>query len=260
MNPLNPEELNSLAQYLDAARSSARAVERISQTREPITLKDAYRVQERGISLRYERGEKYRGLKMGFTSQAKRDQMGLGDPTYGVLTDKMEVNGTFSLKGMIHPKIEPEIAFWTKAELRGKISLEEALSACQSVCPALEILDSRFLGFKYFSLEDVVADNCSSAFFVCGKPIPLVANLDTLQMEMLVDGVVAEEALSSAISGHPAQSIVELCSILDSQGKSLPAGSLVLAGAATQAVSMKPGMRVELRVTGLGSVRVSVNA
>ena len=79
---------------------------------------NAYEVQEKGISLRESEGEKVIGLKMGLTSEAKRKQMDLDAPLYGVLTDKMEIqnNGSYTMDGKIHPKAEPEVAFMFSRE------------------------------------------------------------------------------------------------------------------------------------------------
>jgi 2-oxo-3-hexenedioate decarboxylase len=124
----------------------------------------------------------------------------------------------------------------------------------------MEILDSRYLDFKYFSLPDVVADNSSSSLFVLGtteRP-PRELDLPRLEMVMEVNGERVQAARSDAISGDPLLSVVQLCELLDSRGESLPAGSIVLAGAATAAHMLRPGDRVRLTVEGLGEVSVSV--
>lgn len=251
-----------LAQTIDTARQQAREIERLTAKHPDLSLADAYKIQDEGINLRLARGERRIGLKMGFTSEAKRKQMGLGSPIYGVLTDRMQVraNSTFALAQKIHPKIEPEIAFVLERDLRGRPTAEQALAACSGVCCAMEILDSRFTGFKYFSLPDVVADNCSAAYFVLGEQVhsPRDIDLSRLKMAMSINGKVAESATSDAISGHPANSLTQLCELLDSRGLYLPAGSIVLAGAPTQAVQLEPGMRVRLEVEKLGAVELNV--
>jgi 2-oxo-3-hexenedioate decarboxylase len=250
-----------LAQQLDQARLEAREVAPLTRMYAELPLADAYSIQAEGVRLRTARGERVVGMKMGLTSEAKRKQMNLDSPVYGVLTDRMQVpaGGVFRLKGFIHPKIEPEIAFRTSRELRGRITREEALEACECAMAAMEILDSRYLDFKYFSLPDVVADNSSSSMFVLGtteRP-PRELDLGKLQMTMEVNGTPVQSALSNAISGDPVLSVVELCELLDARGESLPAGSIVLAGAATAAHMMKAGDEVRLTVAGLGSVTVS---
>ncbi|WP_317987981.1 2-keto-4-pentenoate hydratase [Hyalangium gracile] len=251
-----------LARQLDQARLEAREVPPLTRTHADLPLPDAYSIQAEGIRLRLARGERVVGLKMGLTSEAKRKQMNLDSPVYGVLTDRMQVQagGIFRLQGFIHPKIEPEIAFRTSRELRGRITREEALDACSSAMAAMEILDSRYLDFKYFSLPDVVADNSSSSMFVLGtteRP-PRELDLGRLQMSMEVNGTQVQSALSNAISGDPVLSVVQLCELLAQRGESLPAGSIVLAGAATAAHMMKPADQVRLTVDGLGSVEISV--
>ena len=260
---LNPSQVAELAQYLDRGLLEAKELPRLTEKFPDLSLDDAYLIQDQGIAQRVARGEKLVGLKMGLTSQSKREQMGLHTPIYGVLTEEMQIHGgTFSLQGKIHPKIEPEIAFMIDRDLKGEVTLEEALAACSAVTSALEILDSRFVGFKYFSLPDVVADNSSSAYFVVNpKWYPLQGlKLDDLEMSMTVNGTIAQSARSSAISDHPGRSIVQLCSILNSRGRFLPKGSIVLAGAATQAVALEAGQTIGLKVDGLGEFTVSIRA
>ena len=110
---------------------------------------------------------------MGLTSEAKRKQMDLDSPLYGELTDKMQVQngGTYKLDGQIHPKIEPEIAFLISKELSGIVTREQVLEATSEVYACMEILDSRYKQFKYFSMEDVISDNSSSSQFILGNPI-----------------------------------------------------------------------------------------
>ena len=254
--------VRTLAKTLDDAMLEAREIERLTLTHPDLSLEDAYVVQDHGIRLRLGRGERQIGLKMGLTSKAKMEQMGLHSSIYGVLTDRMQVmdGGTFSLKGAIHPKIEPEIGFIVGREIRGKITAQEAWEVCSSVFGALEILDSRFLNFKYFSLPDVVADNCSSSYFVISKihEKPAGLRIYDLTMTMKINGVAAQTAKSSEILGNPLESLVMLCELLNSRGSYLPAGSIVLAGAATVAVALEPGMQVSIEVEGLSGASVSV--
>jgi 2-oxo-3-hexenedioate decarboxylase len=255
---VNHEEL---ARVLDNARLERRAVPPLTRSLAELPLADAYAIQAEGIRLRVARGERVVGLKMGLTSEAKRRQMNLDSPVYGVLTDRMQVSagGVVHVGRGIHPKIEPEIAFRTSRELRGKVTREEVLDACASVFAAMEVLDSRYIDFKYFSLPDVVADNSSSSLFVLGtaEHPPRQFDLTRLEMVMEVNGERAQAARSDAISGDPVLSVVQLCELLAQRGESLPAGSVVLAGAATVAHMLKPGDRVKLTVERLGTVEVA---
>ncbi len=254
-------EINELSSLLTKGRLEAKPVEQLSKSTQ-LSRSEAYQIQELGIESRVEAGENLVGLKMGLTSEAKRKQMNLDSPLYGELTDKMQVanNGIFKMKGSIHPKIEPEIGFVISKELSGNVTREDVLEACSGVFASLEILDSRYTEFKYFSMEDVIADNSSSSHFVCGDSVSSFSALDlkNLAMKMSVNGSVVHEGVSSAISGDPVLSVVQLVELLAQRGRTLPEGSIVLAGAATAAVALEPGMNVSLDVDGLPSVFVKV--
>lgn len=248
-------QINEIATTLHNARLKGESLTQFSAEIKDFQRQDAYSIQEAGIKLRESEGEKIIGLKMGLTSEGKRKQMNLDAPLYGVLTDKMQVlnKGLFSLKGSIHPKIEPEIVFYIKDDLKGKLTREAVLSACSAIGSALEILDSRYTGFKYFSMEDVISDNSSSSHFILGDKVTDFHMLDlkNLKMEMKVNGEVVESGNSDAISGDPVVSVIQLAELLAQRDQYIPAGSFVLAGAATAAVNLEPGMQVELVVDSL---------
>src|SRR4051812_32627201 len=104
---IQPEQL---ARDLDGALTQRREIPPLTRTYGDFDLETAYRIQERGIAMRLQRGETIVGYKMGLTSAAKRLQMNLGEPIYGVLTDTMRVRKTLRVGEGVHPKVEPEIA------------------------------------------------------------------------------------------------------------------------------------------------------
>ena len=77
-------------------------------------------------------------------------------------------------------------------------------------------------------------------------------------MKMSVNGTVVHEAMSSEISGDPVVSVIELCRLLALRGRKLTAGTIVLAGAATAAVELQPGMKIALAVDTLPGLTVEV--
>lgn len=259
-------QLDLWASVLNQARIDAKPIPQLSNKFKDegtaFTRAEAYFMQEIQLETRKSAGEIQIGWKMGLTSEAKRQQMNLDSPLYGFLTNTMHVknNDTFSLTGQIHPKIEPEIAFWIAADLEGDVTDEQVLASCRAVCACLEILDSRYEQFKYFSMEDVIADNSSSSHFVLGPWLEEYRDLDLsdLRMSMRVDGEEVEKGNSKDISGDPVQSVVQLCKLLKERGQKLKAGSIVLAGAATPAVALKPGMKVDLVVQNMRPVSVEV--
>jgi 2-oxo-3-hexenedioate decarboxylase len=218
-------------------------------------LAQAYQIQHASMALRYARGEKPVGLKLGFTSRAKMVQMGLDSLIWGLLTDAMlyEEGAEIDLADFIHPRVEPEVCFLTKRAIDSPLTLLEAASYLEGVAPALEIIDSRYRNFK-FSLEDVVADNCSSAGVVVGAMSSNVNDLINRGVVVRFNGRNVSLGSTGAILGNPLRSVVQASQLAFRAGMVLPAGSLIMAGAATAAEALLPGVHVSAEVSGLGRV------
>jgi 2-oxo-3-hexenedioate decarboxylase len=255
---LTAEKTAELAGRLDTALQNRHEIQRLTQEVGDLSLRDAYGVMRAGVALREARGECVIGWKMGLTSAAKREQMNLDQAIWGVLTDAMLVAnaGELRVADGVHPKIEPEIALRLGQPLSGRVTRAQAWAAVDGVCAALEVLDSRYVGFKYFSLPDVVADNASSWRFVLG-PWEAPCDVADLPMAMAVNEVVVQSGTSAAISGHPVESLVQLMDLLGEFDLSLPAGAIILTGAATLAEPLHPGMHVRLRIPGLADACVT---
>lgn len=249
---------NQIAQTLDQAAFLARATQQIS-LKYPLNLEEAYAIQSISLGRRYRRGERWMGLKLGFTSKAKMEQMGVHDMIWGRLTDKMfyQNGGELNLSAFIHPRAEPEIAFRISKTIDQTLTLDNALEYVNGVGVAIEVIDSRYKDFK-FSLEDVVADNCSSAGFTIGKWHPANTPVQDLDMRLIIDGEVVQQGNSNAILGNPLESLVAAARLARENGESLEEGAIILAGAATPAVYLKPNQRVEATAEGLGKVWLKV--
>ncbi len=249
---------NQIAEKLDDASYSAQAIEQISKNRE-LNLDEAYAVQSISLGRRYVRGEKLVGLKLGFTSKAKMEQMGVHDMIWGRLTDRMhyENGGELSLNKFIHPRAEPEIAFRIAKDIDQIITLDNAAEYVDGLAVAIEVIDSRYQNFK-FSLEDVVADNCSSAGFVVGAWHPAETNIRNIDMVLKFDGEVVQSGNSDAILGDPWESFVAAARLARENGEQLKAGAIILAGAATPATYLQPGQKVSATAQGLGEVYFNV--
>ena len=235
-----------------------RAVEQISLTQQ-LTEDEAYEIQAKSMEERYARNDDFVGLKLGFTSFAKMEQMGVHDMIWGRLTQNMwiENGGEVNLSSFIHPRAEPEIAFKLKKDLDREISLDEIPDYIESCSSAIEIIDSRYKNFK-FSLEDVIADNCSSTGFILGDWKPLPKSLNDLQMSLSFDGEIVESDSSNAILDNPYLSVCNASRLAAKYGQPFPKGSVLLAGAATPAVFIKPNSIVSAEVETLGGVSVKI--
>lgn len=250
---------NAIATQLDQASLNAQAVSQIS-LEHAIKLDEAYAIQSISISRRYERGEKKTGLKLGFTSKAKMEQMGVHDLIWGKLTDKMERthNSDLNMSEFIHPRAEPEIAFRISKEVDKVLDNANYLDYIDGVSVAIEIIDSRYENFK-FSLEDVIADNCSSAAYAVGDWHPATTNIQDIQIQLLNGDQELHIGNSNAILGNPLESLFAASRLAIANGELLAPGHTVLAGAATPAVYIQAGQKIIAKAIGLGEVAIQVN-
>ncbi|GAA0590408.1 2-keto-4-pentenoate hydratase [Actinomadura livida] len=244
-------DVHALAERLDDAARDVRAIPRLTDEA-PLDEAAGYAVQRAGIELRRRRGERLAGVKMGFTSRAKMVQMGVDDVIWGLLTDRMLAESSVDVSGLIHPRIEPEIAYLIGREVR---SPAEAESAVAGVAVGFEVLDSRYCDFK-FTLPDVIADNASAARFGFGAwhPPRDVSNVGLL---VEIDGRPVQTGSSAAILGDPARSLRAAARLALGAGMTLEPGWIVLAGAATAAVPLPKDAHVRVTGAGLGGVEVT---
>ncbi|GAA3984272.1 fumarylacetoacetate hydrolase family protein [Actinomadura viridis] len=252
-------DVGELAARLDAAAREVRAIPRLTDGLPPGTelgVDAAYRVQRAVIERRRARGERLAGVKMGFTSRAKMIQMGVDDVIWGLLTDAMLVESSVDVSRLVHPRIEPEIAFLIGRPVRSAADVDTAVAG---VAVGFEVLDSRYRDFS-FTLPDVIADNASAAGFGVGPwhAPDRVADLTNVGLVMEIDGRVAQTGSSAAILGDPLRSLRAAARLAGQAGITLEPGWIVLAGAATAAVPLPAGAHV--RVTGAGLGRVEVTA
>jgi 2-oxo-3-hexenedioate decarboxylase len=245
-------EREELAARLDRAALCAAAIARLTDE-VAIDPAAAYGVQEALLARRLARGERLVGLKMGLTSLAKMEQMGVAEVIWGRLTDAMSIvdGGCVDPAAYIHPRVEPEVAFLIDREPEPG----REFAAVSAVAPAIELIDSRYQGFA-FSLPDVIADNSSAAGFVIGAWQPVPAGLADLAVVLEVDGDVVRTGSTAAILGDPRRALVEGVRLAGEHGVRLREGWVFLAGAATAAVPLRPGARVRAEVAGIGSVSV----
>jgi 2-oxo-3-hexenedioate decarboxylase len=233
--------------------------------REPFTdewagldLDTGYEIQDLNLAKRLERGERLIGVKLGLTSRAKQERMGVHVPFVAWLTDAMVLpaGDPVPQQRLIHPRVEPEIVFVMGEKLEGPgVTSARAMAAVASVWGGAEIIDSRYRNFR-FKAGDVVADNASSGAFVTG-PIGLPpADLDLALEAVLVevDGSVVDTATGAAVQGHPGEALALAANDLSRRGHAIEAGWIVLTGGMTDAVFAPPGSSTAMHFANLGTV------
>ncbi len=255
---LTPDTIAQLAEHLDNCQRNAQDTPKITNDHPDMDWDDAYAIQDAILARHLGRGARVIGLKAGLTSHAKMKQMGVETPVFGFLVDEFSVSegGEVKVSELIHPKVEPEIAFVLKHALRGPgCHIGAVLAATDFVMPGIEVIDSRYRDFK-FDLKSVVADNTSaSRFVVGGRPLrPNEVDLRTVGIVLEKNGETVALGAGAAVLGHPAAAIAMLANHLGARGQEIPAGSLILSGGITEAVAVAAGDNVCLRVQGMGSV------
>jgi 2-oxo-3-hexenedioate decarboxylase len=257
---LDNETVQQLASHLEQAELNAQDVVKITDAHPDMDFDDAYAIQYAIRKMKTGRGQHFAGLKMGLTSRAKMTQMGVDTPIFGFLMDYMARGDGEEIRfdELIHPKIEPEIAFVTRTDLRGPgCHIGDVLLATDFVLPAMEVIDSRYRDFK-FDLKSVIADNTSGSRFVAGGHAgdPRALDLRTLGVVLEKNGEVVATGAGAAVLGHPANSVAMLANMLGARGEHIPTGTYIMTGAVTEAVAVAKGDSVTARFGGLGSVSV----
>jgi 2-oxo-3-hexenedioate decarboxylase len=233
---------------------------RITDEWSEMDLATAYRVQDALLRRKVDAGQTLVGVKLGLTSRAKQERMGIDAPLTGWLTDAMVMSAgdPVPLDALIHPRIEPEIVFVMGERLCGPgVTAASALAAVASVHAGFEVIDSRYTDFS-FTLPDVVADNASSARFLVGGNAVVPRGLDlTLEACLLgIDGEILDSATGAAVQGHPAEALALAANSLGARGIAIEPGWLVLTGGLTDAVFVQRGREISAEFTHLGSLRV----
>lgn len=233
--------------------------------RDPLTdewpeldLELGYAIQDRCLEARLARGETLVGVKLGLTSVAKQQRMGVHVPLVAWLTDAMilPVGVPVSQSTLIHPRVEPEIVFVMGERLTGPgVSCASAMAAVDTVWGGAEVIDSRYRDFR-FKAGDVVADNASSGAFVTGPvglpPSPLDLCLEAVLVE--VGGEIVDSATGAAVQGHPGEALALAANELAKRGRAIEEGWIVLTGGMTDAVPIPPGGSAAMHFTHLGSI------
>ena len=225
-----------------------------------LDLELGYAIQDRNLQARLDRGEQLIGVKLGLTSKAKQQRMGVDVPFVAWLTDAMVLpaGDPVPQSRLIHPRIEPEIVFVLGERLEGAdVTREQAMAAVAAVRGGAEIIDSRYRDFR-FRAGDVAADNASSGAFVTG-PIELPpAEIDVVTEEARVEvaGEIVHADTGAAVLGHPGEALALAAHELAKRGRALEPGWIVLTGGMTDAVPAPPGTSVAIHFSHLGSIAI----
>ena len=226
-------------------------------------LHAAYDVQRHNAMRRVAAGATIVGRKIGLTSPAVQQQLGVDQPDFGVLFDDMAYSDGASLPvdAVLQPRVEAEVAFVLKVDLaEGPLDAAQVRAAVDYAVAALEVCGSRIAGWD-ISFGDTVADNASAGAYVLGaekKTLQEFVPRD-VEMSMAVDGDEVSTGNGAACLGDPINALVWLARQARDLGEPLRSGQVILSGALGPMRPIEPGAQVEAHITGLGSVTMALS-
>jgi 2-oxopent-4-enoate/cis-2-oxohex-4-enoate hydratase len=212
------------------------------------------------LARRLEKGEKVIGKKIGVTSAAVMNMLGVHQPDFGYLLDGMVYNEgeSIPMDTLIQPKAEGEIAFLMKKDLMGPgVTAADVLAATAGVMACFEIVDSRITDWK-IKIQDTVADNASCGVFVLGDKLVPIDQVDLGLCGMVLEknGEIVVTGAGAATMGHPVNAMVWLANTLGRLGIPLKAGDIVLSGAMGAMVPVVKGDSLRVTIGGIGGCSV----
>lgn len=248
----------TLAQALWQAEQTRVPIEPLRLLEPGLTAADAYSIQLINRDRALAEGQEISGLKIGLTSRAMQELLGIDEPDYGQLYQTMAIpdGGPLAMDGLIQPKVEGEIAFLLSADLTGPdVTAAEVMAATEWVMPAIEVVDSRIAQWR-IGLVDTIADNGSSCRYVLGpdRARPGEVDLRAIRMTLSRNGEILHRGSGTDVMGDPAACVAWLANKLHDFGMGLKRGQIVLSGAFTAAPSAQCGDVFECDFDGLGKV------
>ena len=245
-----------LAGELYAALRAAQTVPPLSARYPELTIDDAYAISLDLLARRRADGERVVGKKIGVTSKAVQEMLGVHQPDFGFLTDRMWLTGAIDIgkHRLIQPRAEAEIAFILKDALVGPgITAADVIAATASIAPCFEIVDSRIADWK-ISIIDTVADNASCGVFVIGeaRADPREHDLPALRVTVTKNGAALSEGYGAAVQGSPAEAVAWLANTLGAHGVTLDAGDVILSGSLVPLEPAHVGDVFEMELHGIG--------
>ncbi|MFA5685198.1 MAG: fumarylacetoacetate hydrolase family protein [Lysobacteraceae bacterium] len=246
------------ARLLGAAARTRTACDPVRPALEAHGIDAAYAVQHLLTEQALASGRRIVGRKIGLTSAAVQQQLGVDQPDFGMLFDDMEYGDgqEVPLSRLIQPKVEAEIAFVMERDLDAeRPALGHVLNAIGYALPAIEIVDSRVRDWK-IGILDTIADNASSALYVLGGSPKKLDGLELALCGMSLElrGEPVSVGCGAACLGNPLNAVVWLARTVARVGRPLRAGDVVLSGALGPMVPVQAGDVFEARIAGLGCV------
>lgn len=261
---LSSQKIRQLAERLRKADETGVATTPVRDELPAGDIAAAYAVQK--VNTRYwlRGGRRLIGRKIGLTSKSVQKQLGVDQPDYGMLyADMVMCDGQeVALSRVMQPKVEAEVALVLDKDLKKKdISISELISAVAYAIPAIEIVGSRIADWN-IKIQDTIADNASSGLFVLGNEPKKLEGLDLRLAGMVMERRGEQVSLGAGVAclGNPLNAALWLARTMVQIGAPLKAGDVIMSGALGPMAVVAAGDVIEVRISGLGSVRTAFGA
>lgn len=261
---LEPAIVKGAALRLHEAEKTRKQIRQLSLEYPQITVADAYAIQREWVAMKISEGRAIKGRKIGLTSKAMQQSVGIDEPDYGVLFDDMffEEGSAIPVSRFIEPRIEVELAFVLGKPLKGPdCTVFDVLSATDYVVPAVEIIDTRIMRVdpetkSTRKVMDTISDNAADAGVVIGgRPVkPLDKDLRWVSALLYRNGEIEESGVAAAVLNHPAKGVAWLANKLAPFGAALEPGLVILGGSFTRPIFTHAGDVIHVDYGDMGSI------
>jgi len=258
--PLTQEQIEHISGELIEAERTSKSIVALTERFSDVSYEDAYAIQLKTFDTRVKAGAVIVGKKIGLTSKAMQDQFKIREPDYGMITNRMVIREgqPIPVSSLILPRLEPEIAFLLKEDLKGPgINVANVIEATEGVLPAFEVIDSRYKDWK-ITVKDSISDNASAASMILGGKLTPIKDIDLRLIGLVMEKnrAVVSTAAGAAVLGNPAESVAWLANKLTEYGITLKKGEFVMSGSLVSAVPVEAGASLRATFDRLGSVSV----
>lgn len=258
------QQIGQLAARLRRAHDTGVATGPLRDELPPGDLAAAYAVQNVNTRHWLKQGRRLIGRKIGLTSKSVQKQLGVDQPDYGMLYADMALcdGEEVAMSRLMQPKVEAEIALVLERDLKQQdLSITELMSAVAYAVPAIEIVGSRIENWN-IKILDTIADNASSGLFVLGNDPKKLEGLDLRLCGMVMERRGDQISLGAGVAclGNPLNAALWLARTMVGIGAPLKAGDVIMSGALGPLAPVEAGDVIEVRISGLGSVRAAFGA
>lgn len=260
MSCKEPDPIQQASEHLIRAAYKQQEITTLTDLYPNLSVEEAYQVQLHTVRRKVQDGYQIIGKKIGLTSTTMQRLFGTNHPEYGHLLNGMQIpnRGSILVDHLFRPKVETHIAFVLKRDLSGPhVTIDEVWDATEFIIPSIEITDSR-MNDRSNKLQDLIADNASSGFFVLGnKRVWHEFDLSRVKVKVFKNGRWITDGLGSAVWSDPATCVAWLANRLHQYGGKLEEGEIILSGALSETVIANKGDRFTADFAHLGQVELT---